>query len=184
MGSEDETGFARRVREQYERTSTAGDEARRELLERVRSAPPPRRGPDWRPWAGGPQLRAALIAAGVIVLVGGALISRAVGPVGESAAPGTTGFDQSVVSFQLEAPGAAGVALVGDFNDWDPAATPMRRGTSHDTWTVSLPVTRGRHVYGFVVDGHRWMPDPAAPLAPEDGFGTASSVIVVSRTES
>ena len=187
MGSADDRDFARTVREQYERSPGASDEARRRLLERVREAQPPRRGFDIRRLlhVEGPQLRAALIAAGILVLVGGALISRAFGPTGEiaSRAP-APGADRPVVRFQLEAPGAAGVTLVGDFNDWDPAATPMRRDSHQDTWSVSLPVTRGRHVYGFLVDGRRWMPDPAAPLAPEDGFGTASSVVVVTRTES
>jgi 1,4-alpha-glucan branching enzyme len=71
------------------------------------------------------------------------------------------------------------VALVGDFNDWDAAATPMSRAASADCWSVSLPVERGRHVYGFVVDRGRWLPDPGAPVAPEDGFGSPGSVIVV-----
>jgi hypothetical protein len=192
MSREDDQGFARAVREHYQRSAAGDDAARQQLLERLRGARPPRRGFDWRRWVpggvAGPQLRAALIAAGVLVLVGGALISRAVGPVGEIASRGpsapSTGSDRAVVRFELSAPGAEGVTLVGDFNDWDPVATPMRRGASHDTWSVSLPVTRGRHVYGFLVDGHRWLPDPAAPLAPEDGFGSASSVVVVTRAES
>lgn len=192
MHSQDEPGFARPLREHYQRSVMVGEEARQRLLERLRSAQPPRRGPDWRRWnpgpGGSPQLRAALIAAGLLVLIGGALIGRAVGPARETAPPEATTTapspDRALVRFELDVPGATGVALVGDFNDWDPGATPMRRGASRDTWSVSLPVTRGRHVYGFVVDGHRWLPDPAAPLAPEDGFGSASSVIVVTRAES
>jgi hypothetical protein len=186
MGSHDESGFERAVREQYRRTVAGGDDARERLIERVRTAPPPRRNAAWRPWRGGEShLRAALVAAGALVLVGGALVSRAIDPSGEgSHLEAPPGSEQPVVRFQIEAPGAAGVTLVGDFNDWDPAATPMRRSASDGAWSVSLPVTRGRHVYGFVVDGHRWMSDPTAPRAPEDGFGTPGSVIVVTRSES
>lgn len=189
MHSDDESGFARAVRERYQRSAEVGDDAEQRLLERVRVARPPRRGLAWRRWipdaGGSPQLRAALITAGLLVLVGGALVSRAVGPPRQAPlqAPGPVP-DRALIRFELEAPGAAGVSLVGDFNDWDPAATPMGRRDAHDTWSVSLPVSRGRHVYGFVVDGRRWLPDPAAPLAPEDGFGTASSVIVVNGVES
>jgi hypothetical protein len=39
-------------------------------------------------------------------------------------------------------------------------------------------------VYAFIVDGDRWVADPAAPMAPEDGFGIRNSVIVVGGTES
>jgi hypothetical protein len=84
-----------------------------------------------------------------------------------------------VIRFVLVAPGAGRVALVGDFNAWDAARTPMRAGGDGGVWTVELPVSAGRHLYAFVVDGTRWVVDPSAPLAPEDGFGTRNSVLVV-----
>jgi predicted carbohydrate-binding protein with CBM48 len=189
MNEPDEPGFARGVRTEYRRVDPVDAGARERLLDRIRRAPRPRRDrwPDWARRAGGlTPLRSAMIAAGVLALIGGALVSRAVGPTSvlpaRSARP--TGADQALVRFELAAPGAAGVTLVGDFNDWDTRATPMRRSLASATWTVSLPVARGRHVYSFVVDGRRWVPDPAAPLAPEDGFGSASSVILVAGMES
>ena len=102
-------------------------------------------------------------------------VAPAVEPAGAPVTPG----HETLVRFELHAPGAARVALVGDFNDWDPAATPMRCEAVAGRWSVSLPVSRGRHVYGFVVDRRHWLPDPAAPLAPEEGFGARSSVILV-----
>jgi hypothetical protein len=186
MADHEPRDFARAVREAYQRTDTGDDAAQRRLLERLSGAPAPGRAGAW--WRGrvaigrGTPMRAALVAAGLLVLVGGGLVSRAVdrshAPAARSHAPAVAG-DQALVRFDVRAPGAGGVALVGDFNDWDPAATPMRRDDSADRWSVSLPVTRGRHVYGFVVDRHRWLADPAAPLAPGDGFGSPSSVIVV-----
>ena len=71
---------------------------------------------------------------------------------------------------------ASTVSLVGDFNDWDVAKTPMTRDPRSGTWTVALPLNAGRHVYAFVVDGTTWTNDPSAPLAPDDGFGHTSSV--------
>ena len=88
------------------------------------------------------------------------------------------------VQFVLVAPGAASVALVGDFNEWDAAATPLRVVASGDVWTVEIPLPPGRHQYAFIVDGSRWMPDPAAPRAVADDFGSPSSVVTVAERSS
>lgn len=82
------------------------------------------------------------------------------------------------VQFMLVAPEARRVALVGEFNDWDPGATPMARAPG-GAWHVALPLPRGRHVYAFVVDGNDWVADPQAPLAPERWFGSRNSVMLV-----
>lgn len=88
-----------------------------------------------------------------------------------------------VTRFVLVAPGAKQVSLVGDFNDWDQQATPLVRATGGGTWTVELPLTAGRYNYAFLVDGHRWTADPAAPpAAPRavaDDYGQPSSVVTV-----
>jgi hypothetical protein len=88
------------------------------------------------------------------------------------------------VKFVLVAPQAARVSLVGDFNRWDPAATPMERTPTGGTWSVVIPLTAGRHEYAFVVDGKQWLPDPSAPLAPVDGFGAPNSVVLVRGSSS
>jgi hypothetical protein len=82
------------------------------------------------------------------------------------------------VQFMLVAPTASRVALVGEFNGWDPGATPMLRAPG-GAWHVAFPLARGRHVYAFVVDGNAWVPDPQAPLAPERWFGSRNSVMLV-----
>lgn len=83
------------------------------------------------------------------------------------------------VRFVLLAPEAAQVAVVGDFNRWSPAATPLRPSGVSGVWTVDVPLPAGRHEYAFIVDGTQWMPDPAAPRAPVAEFGTPNSVITV-----
>lgn len=89
-----------------------------------------------------------------------------------------------VVQFVLVAPGAQRVALVGDFNDWRPEATPMSADAARGLWTVEVPLAAGRHQYAFVVDGARWVADPRAPRAVEDDFGTPSSVITIGERQS
>ena len=83
------------------------------------------------------------------------------------------------VQFVLLQPGAASVAVVGDFNDWDPSADPLVPGPTGGLWVATIPLAPGRHRYAFVVDGRRWVPDPGAPRAAGDDFGTPSSVLTV-----
>jgi hypothetical protein len=92
------------------------------------------------------------------------------------ALPSTGRSIDTVVKFVFAGPRASTVSLVGDFNGWDLSKTPMVRDPRSGTWTVALPLNAGRHVYAFVVDGNTWASDPSAPLAPDDGYGHASSV--------
>ena len=94
-------------------------------------------------------------------------------------ASNTPAADREIVRFELAAPRAAHVALVGSFNEWNPGATPLQRDPSTGKWIVSLRLPPGRHVYAFVVDGDVTA-DPAAPRAADDDFGSANSVVLVS----
>lgn len=89
--------------------------------------------------------------------------------------PGTT----RPIELRLSAP-ASQVVVVGDFNDWDPAATPLRPGPDSGTWTVELRLPPGRYRYTFLVDGRHWVPDPEEPRAADDDFGAPTSVLTVS----
>lgn len=118
------------------------------------------------------------LAAGVagLVLVGSwAGSARRVTPTASS----VVGPSSAVpVAFVFVAPDARHVALAGDFNGWDTTSTPMVRSAS-GLWTVAVPLAPGRYGYAFVVDGRRFVADPAAPFAPDD-FGQPTSVITVS----
>lgn len=89
-----------------------------------------------------------------------------------------------VLKFVLVAPQAATVSVVGDFNGWDAKATMMTKTRTGGTWSVTMRIPSGRHLYAFVVDGKQWMADPSAPLAPDDGFGTPNSVALVGGSSS
>lgn len=84
-----------------------------------------------------------------------------------------------LVQFGFVAPYASSVALVGDFNNWDPKATPLRAATGGGVWSVEVPIQPGRHLYAFVVDGTVWRPDPAAPQATGEDFGEPNSALIV-----
>jgi 1,4-alpha-glucan branching enzyme len=82
------------------------------------------------------------------------------------------------VRFVLYAPGAKRVTVAGTFNQWDQNAAPLVPAGTDGVWTASLALPVGQHQYAFVVDGRRWVPDPAAP-AVDDGFGRRNSVVAV-----
>src|SRR5712692_9961941 len=130
-----------------------------------------------RPWA----LGAALAAAAALVLV---LVLRGPGGTISKQGPAATASalpESLLVRFVLYAPGAKQVGLAGTFNQWNQSATPLVRASSDGVWTVTLTLPAGQHQYGFVVDGRRWVTDPAAP-AVDDGFGRRNSVIAVGGT--
>ena len=93
-----------------------------------------------------------------------------------SSAPSST--EREVVRFELSAPRASHVALVGSFNEWNPMATPLSRDAASGKWVVSLRLPPGRHVYAFVVDGDVTA-DPSAPRAADEDFGSPNSVVLV-----
>ena len=98
----------------------------------------------------------------------------------DATAPAPRHADLRAFQFVLVAPRANHVSLVGDFNDWDAARTPMRRvRETSSLWTTVIPLAPGRYRYAFLVDGADWRADPAAPAARDDEFGTPSSVVTV-----
>lgn len=82
------------------------------------------------------------------------------------------------VRFVIVSANATTVALVGDFNGWNPRAMPMERLGEGGAWVRDVVLEPGRHVYAFYVDGALQV-DPSAPRAAEDDFGIPSSALVV-----
>ena len=84
----------------------------------------------------------------------------------------------ALVRFGIDAPHARSVSVVGDFNGWRSAASPLHRSRSGERWEVEMPVGPGRHLYAFLVDGALTI-DPAAPRSVDHDFGVPSSVLLV-----
>lgn len=85
------------------------------------------------------------------------------------------------VQFVLDAPGVRAVAVVGGFNDWDPAATRLERVPGTTVWTATVLLSPGRYTYAFIVDDSTWVLDPRAPRAEDPDYGVQSSVLLVGR---
>jgi len=134
-------------------------------------------------------LAAGLIGIGVFVGMGSNFgrDSRSTGQsqtVGEVPRPPAS---DTVVTFVFPAPAAEKVSVVGDFNQWNTTATPMSRIGNTDFWSVTVPMSVGRHIFSYFAvtkDGERWSADPTRPAAPDDGFGRANSVVLVGKGSS
>jgi hypothetical protein len=169
--------------------------ARERLLEALRAEPAPSRAIPALAWLAEPRrfalppFAAAALAAGLVGIgvLGGLALNRdgrraeqlpAVAVVHPQLPDSVAA---RTVKFVLIAPQAARVSVVGDFNGWDVRATPMVAQGKDGTWTAFVPLQPGLHTYSFVVDGSHFVPDPAAPNAPDDGFGHPSSVVLVRK---
>jgi hypothetical protein len=153
--------------------SAPADLWRQRLLHELSRAQIDRRRARWsvRPWLA--------IAACLACVVVGAAAATLVGRLGETSATQTALHARvSTVRFTLRAPAASRVSLVGDFDDWNPRALPMRRVSGGAVWVIEVPLAAGRYAYSFVVDG-ALARDPQAPQAADDDFGSPNSVILV-----
>ena len=81
------------------------------------------------------------------------------------------------VTFSLKATGAKEVSLLGDFNNWDAAATPMKRDKD-GIWKSTLILPSGKYEFKFLVDG-RWREASKAESSVANSFGTLNNVLVI-----
>jgi len=82
------------------------------------------------------------------------------------------------VHFFCDAPGAGHVSLIGDFNYWNPAATPMARQPD-GRWMATLDLAHGYHEYVFLVDGKPVL-DPNATGKTRNLLNQPVSLLAVS----
>ena len=87
------------------------------------------------------------------------------------------------VHFELHAPGARQVELVGNFNHWQPGTIRLSGPDAAGHWTATVALPEGRYEYQFLVDGRQWVTDPLAPVVRPDGFGHINAIRDVSKEE-
>ena len=67
-------------------------------------------------------------------------------------------FTQPKIKFEYSASEAKEVSLVGNFNQWNSQANPMKKDKK-GIWKVTLSLEPGRYEYRFIADGN-WENDP------------------------
>ena len=71
----------------------------------------------------------------------------------------TTQPKRKRISFEFTAEPGSEVSVAGSFNNWDPAATPLKDKDSAGLYRRALLLPPGRYEYKFVVNG-TWCVDP------------------------
>ncbi len=75
-------------------------------------------------------------------------------------------------------PRADSVQIAGDFNNWQPAKTPLQKVGSSGVWQTKMKLPAGKYRYRLVVDG-QWQQDPYNEVTESNPFGGFNSVIEV-----
>jgi 1,4-alpha-glucan branching enzyme len=99
-----------------------------------------------------------------------------VGTAPEKTAAGD-GETSAKSTFTYADPNAKAVFVAGQFNNWDPAANPMKKNEA-GLWTTSVALKPGKQLYKFIVDGD-WRLDPKNPASEDDGSGNMNSIKTV-----
>ena len=89
------------------------------------------------------------------------------------------GADTREIEIAFFAPSASSVAVVGDFNEWNPGSHRMEQGDAAGVWRVKMKLSPGVYEYGFLIDGRDWSKDPNAEKFHADGFGGENSVLFI-----
>lgn len=74
---------------------------------------------------------------------------------------------------------ATSVALVGNFNAWDPLADIMQP-LADGSFSFEIALNPGTYQYKFVLDGHEWVADPSGERQP-DSYGGENSILRIRR---
>jgi len=75
-------------------------------------------------------------------------------------------------------PRATHVQLAGDFNGWQPTATPMDRVGDSGVWQAKMKLPEGTYRYRLVVDG-QWQQDPYNERTEMNPFGELNSLVEI-----
>ena len=128
----------------------------------------------WLPRGGRAWLVPALVGAAAVLL-----LITAVSFLRSSADGPASGAQTVSVVFDLHAPGAERVDLVGSFNNWEPGTVALEGPDRDGHWKATVTLPEGRHEYIFLVDGSEWVTDPKAKVLRPDGFGNRNVILEI-----
>lgn len=75
--------------------------------------------------------------------------------------------------------GAKSVAVVGDFNNWNPEANPMT-ALKTGGFKTTIDLEQGKeYQFRYLVDGKEWTNEPKADKEVQSEFADASNSVVV-----
>ncbi len=88
--------------------------------------------------------------------------------------------NSSKLEFTYHNDAAESVALAGDFNGWISTATQCERN-GDGVWRAQIDLLQpGRYRYKLIVNGERWIEDPANAMKEPDEYGGFNSILHIS----
>jgi hypothetical protein len=80
---------------------------------------------------------------------------------------------------------AESVSLVGEFNDWDPTAMPMKLGKSKASYRATVELEPSReYQFRYLVNGEQWLNDQQADGYAPNGYGDNNCVVLTAAAPS
>lgn len=74
--------------------------------------------------------------------------------------------------------GAKSVSVVGDFNDWNPEANPMK-ALKTGGFSTTVELEKGKeYAFRYLVDGTNWVNEPKADKVAPTEFADAENSVV------
>ena len=89
--------------------------------------------------------------------------------------PGAKGTTKVTFSLPKEVQ-AEKVAVCGDFNEWDPDASPMKK-LKDGRFQIAINLAEGEYRYRFLLDDETWENDWEAEAYAPNPFGGEDSII-------
>ena len=91
------------------------------------------------------------------------------------------GFGENLVAvhFEVYAPSAKKVEMVGTFSGWMPGRIELKGPDAIGYWGRSIKLRPGRYEYLFLIDGMKLVSDGRAAAKCPDGFGSENSLLLV-----
>jgi 1,4-alpha-glucan branching enzyme len=84
------------------------------------------------------------------------------------------------VTFQVYAPGANTVEMIGDFNSWLPNSHFLQKASEDDMWSTVITIDRDvrRIEYQYLINGQGLLVDSEQPVVTDD-FGGKNNVRIL-----
>jgi 1,4-alpha-glucan branching enzyme len=81
------------------------------------------------------------------------------------------------INFVCHAPNARKVSIVGDFNQWNASANPLRK-MPDGSWQGQVPLSHGHHRYVFLVDDLPMLDPRATGVARKENNERVSLIAI------
>ena len=82
------------------------------------------------------------------------------------------------VLFEFNAAPGSEVYVAGTFNDWNPAANPLKANSNKGHFKAALSLPKGTYEYKFIVNG-QWLIDPRNDKSVPNAAGSFNNVLRV-----